>query len=167
MSALNLTNTKTGIFNDIYMVRNNTLQSIYDIFNDGTDMTDNYYDKETIDTKLLEKANVITLNNFMTNTNSTLALKAPISNPTFTGNVGINRTTTSVLEIAGDKALSSINYGIRLGQSDMYVGPVKGYGITLTSPEGSAIDFTPGGGVNNYYLGRILFNNTTTSDYNL
>ena len=83
MSALNLTNTKTEIFNNIYLIRNNTIQSIYDIFNDGTDISDNYYDKPTIDTKLLEKANVITLNNFMTNTNSTLALKAPISNPTF------------------------------------------------------------------------------------
>ena len=70
-----------------FLIKNNTIQSSSDIFNDGTDISDNYYDKPTIDTKLLEKANVITLNNFMTNTNSTLALKAPISNPTFTGTV--------------------------------------------------------------------------------
>ena len=38
-----------------------------------------------MDTKLSEKANVITLNNSMTNTNKSLALKAPINNPSFTG----------------------------------------------------------------------------------
>ena len=44
MSALNLTNTITEIFNNIYLIRNNTNQYIYDIFNDGTDISDNYYD---------------------------------------------------------------------------------------------------------------------------
>ena len=62
-NSLNLTNTRTGIFDDIYLVRNNPYQSIYDVFYDGTDISGNYYDKPTIDTKLLDKANVLTLNN--------------------------------------------------------------------------------------------------------
>jgi hypothetical protein len=74
------------------LVRNNTYQSIYDVFYDGTDITGNYYDKPTIDTKLLDKANVITLNNFMTNTNYSLALKSPISNPTFTSDITLSTT---------------------------------------------------------------------------
>ena len=31
-NSLNLTNTRTGIFDDIYLVRNNSYQSIYDVF---------------------------------------------------------------------------------------------------------------------------------------
>jgi hypothetical protein len=46
-----------------------------------------YYNKESIDTQLLDKANVITLNNSLTSTNNSLALKAPINTPTFTGPV--------------------------------------------------------------------------------
>ena len=145
-------------------MRNSTIQPIYDIFNDGTDISDNYYDKPTIDTKLLEKANVITLNNFMTNTNNTLALKAPISNPTFTGNVGINRATTSALEIAGEKELTTFNGGIKLGYSQMFPVNANGYGITITSDQGGAIDFT-GYGSNNYYLGRLLYNMANNSMY--
>ena len=52
---------------------------------------------------MLAKAKGITLNNFMTNTNNTLALKAPINNPVVTGSVGINRATVSALEIQGEK----------------------------------------------------------------
>ncbi len=163
-NSLNLTNTRTAIFDDIYLVRNNTYQSIYDVFYDGTDITGNYYDKATTDTKLSEKANVITLNNFMTNTNNTLALKAPISNPSFTGFVGINRTPSSALEVAGEKSLTSINPGIKLGYSELYPGSINGYGITITSELGGALDFSTFG-LGNYYMGRILFNKIDYSMY--
>ena len=100
----------------------------------------------------------------MTNTDNTLALKAPISNPTFTGNVGINRATTSALEIAGETALTTDDYGIRFGWADLFGLSQTGYGITLTSGQGSSIDFT-GVATNNYYLGRMLYHINDNSFY--
>ena len=159
-NSLSLTNTRTGIFDDIYMVRNNSYVSIYDLFYDGTDL----YDKATIDSMLLDKANVITLNNFMAATNTSLTLKANLNNPSFTGNIGVNRSTSSALEVAGQKALTSVNNGIRFGFSEMFPGLATGYGITLQSTDGCAIDFT-GNGSNNFYFGRLLFNNADYSFY--
>ena len=39
MSALNLTNVKTGIFNDVFMVQNTGYSSVYDIFGSKTDIS--------------------------------------------------------------------------------------------------------------------------------
>ena len=39
MSALNLTNVKTGIFNDVFMVQNTGYSSVYDIFGSKTDVS--------------------------------------------------------------------------------------------------------------------------------
>ena len=43
-NSLNLTNTRTSIFDNIYLVRGNTYQSIYDVFIEGGD----FYDKAII-----------------------------------------------------------------------------------------------------------------------
>ena len=100
--SLNFANNEVGYFNDIYMLSNNGQSSIYDVFYQKDDPTNNIITQEELDTALLTKANTITLNNYMVNTNTSLSLKAPIENPSFTGTLcapiislnGVNLQTT-------------------------------------------------------------------------
>ena len=70
MSALNLTNFKTGIFNDLFMVQNTGYSSVYDIFGSKTDIS-NLGGLNT--TTLSQIATVIT---GLSTLNSALATKA-------------------------------------------------------------------------------------------
>ena len=99
-SSLNLTNTKTDIFNDIYLVRNNDYISVNDIFYAKDDPTSSLVSQTQLDDALITKANTTTLNNFMVNTTNNLALKSNLS-----GSTNINTTlsgTTIFLEQSQD-----------------------------------------------------------------
>ena len=68
--SLNFANNEVCYFNDIYMLSNNGQSSIYDVFYQKDDPTNNIITQEELDTALSTKANTITLNNYMVNTNN-------------------------------------------------------------------------------------------------
>ena len=78
MTSLNLTNFKTGIFNDIYMVENTGRTSIYDMFGSKTDVSnlggistttlsqivDTITAISTLNSALSDKVSTLTFNNY-------------------------------------------------------------------------------------------------------
>lgn len=200
--SLNLSNNEIGFFNDIYMLKNTGQSSIYDIFGSKTDISNlGGLDTTTLSnitstitglstlnsalatkatitsvsdltTALADKANTITLNNFMSNTNNTLATKAPLNNASFTGNTGINLsvsdTLDSALYIKGQRNVNPTTEGMRFGWSDqVYYGTGRSYGIEICSQNlaASTIDFTYPNGSNSYYAGRIAYDNNQGAMY--
>ena len=103
-----------------------------------------------------------------TNLATILGEKANTNNPSFTGNVGINVTTSdSALHIVGTKLDNPTTVGIRMGKSSNFASPgTNSYGIELCSDTdtqgGSYIDFTyPFGSNPTYYAGRMFFENNS------
>ena len=92
MSALNLTNVKTGIFNELFMVQNTGYSSIYNIFGSKTDVS-NLGGMNT--TTLSEISATIT---GLTTLNSALATKA---------------TTTSVCDLQHSFSRQSQHHNIK------------------------------------------------------
>ena len=136
MTSLNLTNFKTGIFNDIYMVENTGRTSIYNMFGSKTDVSNlggistttltqivnTITAISTLNSALSDEVSTLTFNNYMVNTNNALTLKAPLLNASFTGTMGLNLSNTDTLDsalfIKGVRNDYPTTEGIRFGYSN-------------------------------------------------
>lgn len=150
-NSLNLTNVKTEIFNDIYLVENNNYTSIYDLF----------YNKNDGNSGIVA---ISDFNSFVDDTDNNLSLKANLESPSFTGNIGINLSNTDVLDSAllvkGQRNDNPTKEGIRMGYSFNVIPFQRSYGIEICSEYTgrSTIDFTYPD-ISSYYAGRISFDN--------
>ena len=164
-SSLSLTNIKTEICNDMYLIEDNTYTCIRNIFLKKTDAnTVGGGNTETLQNNLdiLEENFGV----FSRAVNEVLDLKATVNNPSFTGNVNINRssgdTNNNALLIKGLKNGIATNEGIRFGYStDIIPGQIC-YGIQICSGReaNSTIDFTYPS-VDKFYQGRLMFSHRT------
>ena len=118
----------------------------------------------TLNSALSDKVGTLTFNNFMTNTNNALTLKAPLLNASFTGTMGLNLSNTDTLDsalfIKGVRNDYPTTEGIRFGYSNNINGLTrKSYGIEICSENlaCSTIDFSEPTGT--HYAGRILYDN--------
>ena len=111
MTSLNLTNVKTGIFNDIYMVENTGRTSIYNMFGSKTDVSnlsaistttlsqivDTITAISTLNSAPSDKVSILTFNNNMVNTNNTVSSVSSITNQNKTDISKLNTTVVSVI----------------------------------------------------------------------
>ena len=109
---------------------------------------------------------LINENGEIENIRDLLSSLSSLTNPRFTGGIGINLrngidTNDSALFIRGTRNDNPQTPGIRFGTSPNTFGSGQSYGIELCSDSayGSTIDFTYPD-INSYYAGRILFDNS-------
>ena len=113
----------------------------------------------TINSKLSNYATITNTSNLSTD----LALKAPLNNASFTGNIGINLrnnidTLDSALFVRGQRVANPQSQGIRMGWTNSLLGFGQSYGIEICSDYDnvSTLDFCS---PTSYYNGRIMFDN--------
>lgn len=149
MSALNLTNVKTGIFNDIFMVENTGRTSIYDIFGSKTDVS-NLAGIST--TTLTQISSTITA---ISTLNSALATKATTTSVSY-----LNATLNTSLN-----NISSLNFLVNnhtdvIGEITTTLGGISADYASQPYVQNQLLDYTTITTGSNLTTGIANINNT-------